>query len=317
MHAVPDALRHGPVARAEALASGLPRKVIEGPQFRRLHEAVYVHRDHPMTQDDRIRAALLACPSGTCATGVTRLHQLGLDVADAEQPVHLVLAGDHHLALDGVFLHRTARMPPHGDEGVTAAAAFVEYCRTATVVDGVAVGDWLLHRGHMTCGELDLLCAEEPWRAGAREALWVRPLLDGDARSLPESRVRIVLGAAGLPAPEVNQPLDPEADVLVIPDLHYRRWRTAVEYEGSHHQEDREQYVADIDRYSLLRDEAVRYVQVTKELMRTPRMVVGRVFRALLAEGYDGPPPAVGEDWRTIFLSIHQALGRSRERDAA
>ena len=74
-------------------------------------------------------------------------------------------------------------MPPADEVGVTPAAAFVAYCRRARVVDAIQVGDWLLHRGHMTrrrsCVDLALA---QPWRDGADEALWV---LDAPRRRLP------------------------------------------------------------------------------------------------------------------------------------
>jgi hypothetical protein len=89
-----------------------------------------------------------------------------------------------------------------------------------------------------------------------------------------------------------------------------------VEYEGSHHQEDREQYNADLDRYALLRGADVPYVQVTKEKLHRPKTLVGEIYRALLARGYDGPPPLFGEHWRQLFLPISAAVGPRRDRIA-
>ena len=102
----------------------------------------------------------------------------------------------------------------------------------------------------------------------------------------------------------VNQPLDPTGELPYIPDLYYREYDVAVEYEGAQHQQEREVYENDIDRYADLRRSGSRYVQVTKEKLSRPRMLVGSVYRELLAAGYDGPPPELGADWRRLFQRI-------------
>src|SRR5262249_50703256 len=150
-----------------------------------------------------------------------------------------VIQGDHHLAFDGVFLHRTKRLPPLGDMGVTPAAAYIAYCARARVIDAIKVGDWLLHRKHMTIKEVRGQALSELWRPGAHEAIWCLEHLNAGARSLPESEVRALLEFAGLPRPEVNVAIDDGPDPQVVSDLVYRRWRTVVEHEGAHHQEDR------------------------------------------------------------------------------
>jgi hypothetical protein len=119
---------------------------------------------------------------------------------------------------------------------------------------------------------------------------------------------------AGLPAPEVNVAVDVGEDIEVIADLLYRHQLVVVEYEGSQHQEDRDQYSSDLDRYALMRGAEVPYVQVTKEKLDRPKTLVGEVYRALLARGYDGPPPVFGETWRQLFLPVTAVIGSTRRR---
>ena len=103
-----------------------------------------------------------------------------------------------------------------------------------------------------------------------------------------------------------------------IADLLYRQWRTAIEYEGRHHQADRRQYVHDLDRYELFRGRDVAYVQVTDERLRHPQRVVRTVHRTLVHQGYDGPEPRFGDRWRTLFMSVAAVLGeRPHWRGAA
>jgi hypothetical protein len=227
-----------------------------------------------------------------------------------------VVEGDLHLALEGVFLHRTARLPPADHAAVTPAAAFIAYCRRARVIDAIKVGDWLLHHEHMSLAELQDLALAEQWRDGADEALWILDHLDGDSRSLPESETRAILVFAGLPSPAVNRAL-PMEHATVIGDLVYLAWRTVVEYEGSHHQVDRGQYVADIGRYALMRRADFDYVQVTKEKLSHPRALAVEVFAALVSRGYDGAAPVFGHLWLTLFARLTDVLGSRKDRRRA
>ena len=277
----------------------------------RLYDGVWRHRDHAMTAADRLEAVRLALPADARVTGITRLQVLGLDVGPP-LPMRFVIARDHHVNLEDVFLHRTVRMPPLDDVGVTPLAAYVAYCARARVIDAIEVGDWLLRHGHVGWDELRVFCVAQRWRDGALEALWVLRWLDDDSWSLRESEVRSLLVFAGLPAPESNVGAVASDDQTRIGDLVYRRWGVVVEYEGEHHQLDRAQYVKDIDRYASLRRDAVPYVQVTKEKLGRPRQLVMEVHRALAARGYDGPRPEFGERWRQLFARLSDVVATQR-----
>jgi very-short-patch-repair endonuclease len=316
MKPVPDELLHRPFSRAEARALGITDRMLSGRRFVRVLPTVFRHRNYAMTSDTWVTAARLALPARAQLTGITRIQQLGLDYGP-RLPVRFVIEGDHHLALDQVFLHRTRRLPPTDDVGVTPAAAYLAYCRRARVIDAIKVGDWLLHRGHATKKEIHDLALSQQWRDGAAEALWVYDYLDERARSLPESECRALLTFSGLPPPGVNRRL-PIDDVHLISDLVFAHWRTVVEYEGSQHQQDRGQYTSDIDRYASMRRHDIGYVQVTAERLQQPRIMVGEVYRELRSRGYEGPPPAFGRVWFQLFRRISQVMGpRLHRRRAA
>jgi hypothetical protein len=61
-----------------------------------------------------------------------------------------------------------------------------------------------------------------------------------------------------------------------------------------------------------MRGAGVPYVQATNEKLQRPRRLVHEVHGALVARGYDGPPPVFGERWRSLFGSLRAAVG---ERD--
>jgi hypothetical protein len=307
MFCVPDNFRHRPFTRAEALRGGITRGVLQGPQFRRLYDGVYCHLDHQPTFADRLAAARLALPDGARTTGITRIQELGIDCGP-RFPLHFVVEGDLHLALDGVFLHRTVKSPPQDDSGVTAAAAFVAYCAEARTIDAIKVGSELLRRELLDPGALDQLLCEEKWRRGVPETTYVLPYLTDRCRSMPEAELLTYVVASRLTPPEVNVEVEIAPGVRVTPDLWFRALRAAAEYEGSQHQQDRTQYLADIDRYAAYRRHTVAYELVTKERLRTPRAAVRQVHAMMVDCGYDGPPPEFGPEWDALFMRLSDVV---------
>ena len=300
---VPRELMLGPFTSRRAHELGVSEKVLRGSRFRRLLPRVWVTNDHAMTHLDWIMAAELALPDRAQCSHVTRIQRLGLDHGSTT-PLHFSIAGDHHLDLPDVFLHRTEVLPPVDAAGVVPAAAFIGLASTARLIELIKVGDWMLHHRHMTTNGLVELAHRDLWRPGARQALAVVGHLNGQSRSLPESETRAVLAFAGLPVPEVNRELVMNGRVVAIGDLVYLLWRLVVEYEGSHHQLDRRQWTADIDRYACFRESGLRYVQVTKETLARPRTLVSEVYRQLILGGYDGPQPTFGTRWHSLFAPV-------------
>lgn len=303
MKIVPDRFRQGPIRRRDALAAGITRDVLEGVQFSRLHEAVYCHREHAMSWEDHVEAARLALPDTARTTGATRLRQLGFAVG-SEWPLHFVVEGDLHLQLPQVFLHRTVKMPPSGDEAVTNESAFVAYCAQARLIDAIKVGSVMLNKELLDLGLLDQIMTDEKWRRGVAETAYVLSFLDGRCRSMAEAELLMFFVFAGLPMPDVNVAIEVEPGVELTPDLRFVEYGQVVEYEGGQHQHDRAQYVADIDRYALYRRHDVPYELITKERMRSPKATVRLVHAALVVRGYDGPPPDFGEQWGSLFQRV-------------
>jgi hypothetical protein len=309
MHDVAPPLLHGPFTRAYALALGVPARVLEGVQFRRIHQGVYVHRSREMTWADHVEAARLALPPSARTTGATRLRQAGFEAGN-RWPLHFVVEGDLHLTLDGVFLHRTVKMPPSDAVAVSIEAAFVAFCAEARLLDAIAVGSVLLNQGVLDLGRLDEMLLEERWRHGVPETAYALPHLEGRCRSMPEAELFAYVVFAELPVPEVNSRIEVVEGVELTPDLWFEDYRLVVEYEGRQHQEDRGQYNADIDRYALYRRYDVPYEQVTKERMRSPKATVRLIHCALVAQGYTGPAPVFGAQWSSLFEPLSRLVRR-------
>jgi hypothetical protein len=313
MRAIPEPLLAGPFTRAQATEAGATKAMLAGARFVRVHPRVWRHRDHRMSWSDEIRAAQLALPRAACLTHLTRIQLLGLDFG-RRRPLHFVIEGELHLALEGVFLHRTKQLAPATDRAVVPAAAFIAFCSTATLIDAVVVGDWLLQHKHITLPELVELALGAPWRDGADETLFVLDRLDRRSRSLKESEMRAILEASGLPKAEPNHPIVFGEDARAFGDLVYVEHGLVVEFQGGHHQEDRGQYVADIERFALFRDYGVPYIEVTRESLARPSTLIGTVYRTLIGLGYAGPPPQLGEGFHALFRPIRTLLPPRRAR---
>ena len=307
MFSVPDDFRTRPFTRAEALRGGITRGVLQGPQFRRLYDGVYCHVDHQPSFADRLAAAKLALPESARTTGITRIQELGIDYGP-RFPLHFVVEGDLHLAIDGVFLHRTVKSPPQDDSGITAAAAYVAYCAEARTIDAIKVGCELLRLGLLDLHALDQILREEKWRRGVPETTYVLRYLTDRCRSMPEAELLAYVVASRLASPQVNEQVEIAPGVRVTPDLWFASLRAAAEYEGSQHQEDRAQYNADIDRYAAYRRHDVAYELVTKERLRTPKSAMRALHALLVSRGYEGPPPEFGAEWDALFMRLSDVV---------
>ena len=312
---IPEPLLRGPFTPQTAAEYGVSERMLRGKSWRRLHPRVWVHRTHVMTHRDDVTAATLSMPARARLSHVSRIQMLGLDIGPHD-PIHFTIAGDHHIATEGIFLHRTEVMPPCDDVGVSGAAAFLQFCASARLMDAIIAGDWLLAEGHMTAIEVRELAVRDDWRPGAWEALTAVSHLDARAWSPKESELRVVLKFAGLPAPEINVPVMHGNDQIAIVDLLLENWRLAIEYEGRQHALDTHQFQHDITRYARLREAGYEYVQVTQRMLRQPQTVALHIEQVLRRRGYEGPPPTFGHRWRSLFQSIQprDARGAVRER---
>ena len=220
----------------------------------------------------------------------------------------------------GAAIHVTATAPTRAPEGrgvighqsrpelaatnrrydLPVADAALTFCQLASVLpldDLVAVGDHLVldpavldpHdiRPHVTLGELQTRVRCFTGR-GARAAASAIGLVRQGAESRPETLLRLLLGRAGLPEPEVNPELtDATGRWLGRADLVYREWRVIVEYDGDQHRTDSRQYEKDIARFEKFVDAGWNVVKVRKTgLFTQPRGTVARVERALTQRGW-------------------------------
>ena len=278
--------------------------MLQHPRFVRVFPSVYRLDSTVLCPTDWVRAAELTLPADAAVSHHTRFVRLGLIHGDLF-PLHCMVGRDLHLPdLADVFLHRTVRMPATTEAGIDVATALVGTASLLPVIDVVAIADWLWHRGHLRLEALHRVLELDHWRPGVAAVRDALPLLERRSRSLKEATVRCLIVAAGLPAPESNVDLfDDEGTFIGCGDLVYRILRLVIEYEGRQHAFDTQQFQRDIIRYARFRGNDVAYVQVTAAMMSSPRTVVETIHRAMVARGYDGPPPQFGRRWRRLLDS--------------
>ncbi|MDD7835668.1 endonuclease domain-containing protein [Paenarthrobacter sp. AB444] len=120
----------------------------------------------------------------------------------------------------------------------------------------VAAGDALLKRKEpLTSIEaIQEVIDRRPKVKGIRMARAILPLLRAGVDSPRESRLRLKILDAGFPEPAVTRPVfDDHGNYISTPDLQYKEYKIALEYEGDHHRSDPVQWGKDIERDDRLR----------------------------------------------------------------
>lgn len=127
------------------------------------------------------------------------------------------------------------------------------------------------------------LAIRYPGARGLRRLKAVLPLVDSGAQSPRESRLRLLLVDAGLPAPATQIPVVDGYRVVALLDMGWEEVKVAVEYDGDQHRSDRQQYVKDIRRLAALESRGWIVIRVIAEDHSAD--VVNRVRNALARRG--------------------------------
>jgi hypothetical protein len=139
----------------------------------------------------------------------------------------------------------------------------------------------------------DAIALTENYRGarGIRRARTALALMDGGAQSPEETRIRLILIDAGLPAPRTQIRVCDGINEAFI-DMGYDEPMVGLDYEGAHHSENRGQYVYDIGRAELIDRQGWIDIRVVKE--HTRRFILYRVLQAFARRGWLPPKSAPG-----------------------
>ncbi len=121
---------------------------------------------------------------------------------------------------------------------------------------------------------------------GIRKARLALDLARVGSDSAPETRLRLALEDAGLPAPLLNVPTKLTAGVVRQPDLSYPELKVGVEYDGEGHSE-AAQIIRDIAREEDFDRAGWLLVRISKHHMENDaKRAVAKVKRVLLSRGW-------------------------------
>lgn len=225
---------------------------------------------------------------------LTAARILGIPLPhDADERLHISAPPNaSHSRGRGVVGHRDdgAAIEVDGLRVSAPEHLFLELARELRLDDLVAAGDYLIHVPrfaveHRPWTTLERLRAATvgPHRA-VRTARLALELVRHGVESAQETKLRLLLGRSGLPAPECGyQLIDGRGRRIGWFDLAWPSRRVLGEYDGDQHRTSIEQYERDIRRFDAASDEGWRVIRVRAAgLRRTGRDdTVARFARAL------------------------------------
>jgi hypothetical protein len=268
------------------LADGLlTQEALRSSAWRRLYRGVYADAELPDSFGLRIRGAGLLIPSTAAFSGRTAAYLHGAtSLIDPSTPVEVsVPTGMRFGPVAGVRVRQVGL--PAND--VTSAITWRVTTRLRTALDiarweplpeSVAALDVLL--ADAIVGRKELAeAAELTAGRGSRQLRRAVGLADPRAQSFPESRLRVLLALAGIPAVPQFTVRDGNGAFVARVDLAYPELRIAIEYDGAWHGAPG-QLSKDRRRQNLLTAAGWRIVFVTAADMHDPAPLIGQI-RAL------------------------------------
>jgi len=288
---IPPSLRFVPFRGRVAVASGLvSRRQLAGPAWRRLLPDVYAHVDAPLDRLAWCQAAALLLPPGGAISGRSAALLFGADVLPLDAPVEVTVPRPAAMRQHARLVVRRAVLPPYevtrrnGLPATTPVRTAFDLARQPDLVEAVVGVDALLYRRVVKLEQLATYSAgRRGWR-NVRQVPRVLSLAATEVESPMETRTRLVIVLAGLPAPVVQfDVLDRAGRFVARVDLAYPHIRLAIEYDGDHHRE-RATFRRDVARLNALRLAGWTVLRFTADdILRHPSRVVAQVRAALMA----------------------------------
>ncbi|MFK4089626.1 endonuclease domain-containing protein [Kribbella sp. NPDC020789] len=287
-----------PRRRKDLLTTGVTRAQLESgswfsPHFG-FHRSTQV-RD-PVRQ--RILDAVAVMPSGGVLGGWASAYLHGVTVLDGGwgtalaahgrlgEPVLVTIPPNSVVNRAGIRSLRAALDPQDITEvdgvscttGLRTAYDLMRFAPDLT--EAVVAGDCIVHAGLADPSSIAAYAGAHSRRRGVRRLREALPLLNGRAASPPESRLRMICHAAGLPQLLVNTPVyDLNGKFLGIVDLLEPVAGLSLEYDGEYHS-DLTQQTRDNYREESLERCGLTVLRVTALDLRNPSALITRVQEA-------------------------------------
>lgn len=296
-----------PVTWTAARSAGISRRRLQGPDFRCLLAGVYVPSG--ITVDARVegQAALIAAGPGAFLSHHSAARLYGAIVPSVPDLHVSVPPGNYRSSHRQLSVHQSSRSPVRfrGLPVTSPEDTFLDLALTLPLVELVVLGDSLIRQQRTTPEKL-LDAIAEPRNRGKRAARRAAQLVRQGVDSPMETRARLLRVLSGLPELETDVRItDGEGRVLRRLDAGDRATRTAVEYDGRHHVQREEQWVADIGRREELENRQWRILTLTSsDLYATPERTVHRLATVFRQRGMKVGP--LSDEWRRHFPGYAQ-----------
>jgi hypothetical protein len=287
-----------PDAKARGVSAGRLRSL----DLLKPHRGVRSHHVRVETVFDRCLhyAVLMPATSAFSHSTAAALYSMPLPYDASDSPLHVtVRANGQPPRARGIVGHRGRddQLPLWTFETVRVCAPADVWCQLAvslTCEDLIAVGDYLISGQRTDFGRepplatLAELTAAVNRRVGGRGVRSMRmalPKLRTRVDSRPESLLRLLLVASGLPEPLIGDPtLVDEGASTLHPDLKYVQWRVVFEYEGDGHRTDPRRFRADIARRERFEAAGWHVIRVTLDDLFINRAAFVARVRAILRD---------------------------------
>ena len=265
----------------------LTPKQLRSSAWVRLRQDVYADAALDLTHRVLISAVGLALPEGAAFSGRSAAVLWGLGwAAGAADPVEVGLPRGLRWNAGPDVRVRTLlpdrRLVRRGKWLCTGRVdTVVDLLRFGERTDGVVTLDRLVHEKHVRLADVRTAIADLPPCWGSSRARDVARLADGLAESAQESRLRLLLLGAGLPAPVAQHEVFDHAGFVARVDLAYPDLKIAIEYDGMWHGE-RGAFLSDRRRLNRLVSAGWLVLHVTADDLEHPERLLARI-RALRA----------------------------------
>jgi very-short-patch-repair endonuclease len=294
---LPGELLVGPFTLDRARELGVGRQVLRSRRFRAPFTGVRVPSELPDTITLRCAAAQLVIPEEA-----TFSHETAAELMELWMP-HSYRAGPLHVTvpLGCVVPHRPGivghqRNRPDGDIRIQGRLPATSGPRTLCdlagagwgLTDLVVIADSLQKQGLADLAELRARTAACRGERGVRILRATLALTRPGSESAMETRLRLLLRAANLPEPAVNQVVrDANGEYVHRPDLSWPDHKVAADYDGAHHLTDVERRRRlDIGRKEALEEEGwLLRVLTASDVLNHPDRAAERIRRALRERG--------------------------------
>lgn len=251
--------------------------------YKAIYRDVYLRRDIELTAQMRARAAWLSTGATLC--GMSAAAAFGTKWLDPSAPAEIIRSDRH--APSGIVVH-TWKLA--ADETCTAASMRVTTAvRTAFDIGrcvpserAIPIVDALMNATGVKPAAVRAMADRYPGARGVSRLRSMIELVDGGAESPQETRLRLLLVAAGLPRPETQIGF---RELHIRVDMGWREWKVAIEYDGIQHWTDRRQRAWDLERIAQLEAVGWVVVRVSADMMKRPEIIVERVAGKLRAAG--------------------------------